>query len=135
MPMSNPSDVLKVNKMMRMDSLPFPLNLVTMGHTSECQFTESIRVLCSSCELNYRRTLSHDTAKNNNAPADLSDPNNPIIPPPGFINCGVQPATPVLPCNCGWPTKAGKSGIFHKALMLLDTAGKEVSRLIRLGYN
>ena len=90
--LGNPSDIIKIQPMMRMDSLPFPLSLVTKGHSSHCRFVESIRCLCGSCELNYRRKLPKETAKNNNAPADLSS-GVPVIPPPGFINCDVQVAT------------------------------------------
>ncbi len=106
--LSNPSDILKINRMMAMSSLPYPLNLVTKGHKSHCRFVHSLMVLCGSCELNYRRELSEETAKYNNMSThDEENPNREregraSFPPPGFINCGVQVATPILECNCGW---------------------------------
>lgn len=122
--LSNPSAILKIQSMMRMDSLPFPLNLVTKGHASGCRFVESIRCLCGSCELNVRRKLPKETAKYNNAPADLSS-GVPVIPPPGFINCGEQLATPILECNCGW-VLGGFTGIKSLASTIWEKlSGKE----------
>lgn len=119
--LNNPSSIIKIQPMMRMDSLPFPLNLVTKGHASNCRFVESISCLCGSCELNYRRKLPKGTAKNNNALADYSS-GKPVVPPPGFVNCDAQLASPILECNCGW-VLGGFTGVKSLASTIWEKLG------------